>query len=249
MTAHVPVDWPTIEALVAAALAADPDRTRALVCERAPTPEERAAQNLEAIVAAVGRNPGTNARRLRDYARAEARERFGRGLSGTEHDAAVRMALCEGLLVRDGDRRAGYRYEPGVASDTPVQEPARDGPRVDPAQQPRTQQQRPETAPTPRRQRAVDTAQEHVRGREAPRPTRDAQNGQEPRDRSGSRAESSQDTGNTARGNVRHRSGGEECPPHEGQATAGRETDGSRGSHASERVTREAARPFERGRP
>jgi hypothetical protein len=118
MTAHDAHFWTAVEALIAAALAVDPERTRALVTRSAPTAAERAAENVRIIVAAVGKHPGSSARALRDHARTEAREAFGRGLVATEHEAAVRAALTDGLIAREGDRTRGYRFEAVSRHDT-----------------------------------------------------------------------------------------------------------------------------------
>jgi hypothetical protein len=103
--------WTAVETLLAAAFEADPQRAQTIIDSvAARSTADREGENLQAVIAAVRRHPGCTARQLRDHARAEARARVGRGLIATEHEAAVRSALADGLIRREGNRTRGFRF-------------------------------------------------------------------------------------------------------------------------------------------
>jgi vacuolar-type H+-ATPase subunit H len=215
MTAQSPEFWAALSAMLGAAYGAGPERTQRVVAARHNDTRiiDRAAENVEIVAAAVLAHPGCNSRELRDRARAQAKARLDRGLSGAEHDEAVRVALSAGRIRREGTRSAGYRFEPCHAHDTP------------------------------RQRAADEPAQEHNAGTQTTEATRDAENAGNSGTAAETREETPQEDTSAPREMSDTARGMSDIDGREGQRREEGQNDGSRGGGASERVAPESVPP------
>ena len=105
-----------LEAMVALALRADEDRTRALIAT-ALGRLDRPQQNREALLEAVRRQPLVGSRELHAAVAEVTRERHDRGIAADELRQALQETLSDGSLRRIEGPGRRVRYERLTGSD------------------------------------------------------------------------------------------------------------------------------------